>query len=327
MQVLRILQGFLNIYFREVKYLNYIDKDFRELSNLIKVMDLNEIKFNIKNNFIKLNSTTQSNIEKFLNDFLFWGRLDIKNGIEDEINNKANTLKTHIDDFIWMYNKLNDYTSKKVLYAILNNWLTYDFKNLTEIMDNRFFNYFDLDLIPFSHDEVIVDLGCYTGDTIIDYFKTYGLNGYRKIYCFDIFEDVLNKAKNNLKNFKNIEFIKKAICNHRGKVSLFSNQFDSSNRITYEGDHLIDSNTLDNEITEKITMIKMDIESSEYEALLGSKEHIKNDKPKLLISIYHGFDDVWRIIKLIDSFNSDYKYYLRYYGGPIFPTEITLIAI
>ena len=71
----------------------------------------------------------------------------------------------------------------------------------------------------------------------------------------------------------------------------------------------------------------MDIEGSEYEALLGSKEHIKNDKPKLLISIYHGFDDVWRIIKLIDSFNSDYKYYLRYYGGPIFPTEITLIAI
>lgn len=307
--------------------MNYIDKDFQELSNLIKVMDLNEIKFNIKNNFIKLNSTTQSNIEKFLNDFLFWGRLDIKNGIEDEINNKANTLKTHIDDFIWMYNKLNDYTSKKVLYAILNNWLNYDFKNLTEIMDNRFFNYFDLDLIPFSRDEVIVDLGCYTGDTIIDYFKTYGLNGYRKIYCFDIFEDVLNKAKNNLKNFKNIEFIKKAICNHRGKVSLFSNQFDSSNRITYEGDNLIDSNTLDNEITEKITMIKMDIEGSEYEALLGSKEHIKNDKPKLLISIYHGFDDVWRIIKLIDSFNSDYKYYLRYYGGPIFPTEITLIAI
>lgn len=307
--------------------MNYIDKDFRELSNLIKVMDLNEIKFNIKNNFIKLNSTTQSNIEKFLNDFLFWGRLDIKNGIEDEINNKANTLKTHIDDFIWMYNKLNDYTSKKVLYAILNNWLNYDFKNLTEIMDNRFFNYFDLDLIPFSQDEVIVDLGCYTGDTIIDYFKTYGLNGYRKIYCFDIFEDVLNKAKNNLENFKNIEFIKKAICNHRGKVSLFSNQFDSSNRITYVGNNLIDSNTLDNEITEKITMIKMDIEGSEYEALLGSKEHIKNDKPKLLISIYHGFDDVWRIIKLIDSFNSDYKYYLRYYGGPIFPTEITLIAI
>lgn len=307
--------------------MNYIDKDFQELSNLIKVMDLNEIKFNIKNNFIKLNSTTQSNIEKFLNDFLFWGRLDIKNGIEDEINNKANTLKTHIDDFIWMYSKLNDYTSKKVLYAILNNWLNYDFKNLTEIMDNRFFNYFDLDLIPFSHDEVIVDLGCYTGDTIIDYFKTYGLIGYKKIYCFDIFEDVLNKVKNNLKNFKNIEFIKKAICNHRGKVSLFSNQFDSSNRITYEGDNLIDSNTLDNEITEKITMIKMDIEGSEYEALLGSKEHIKNDKPKLLISIYHGFDDVWRIIKLIDSFNSDYKYYLRYYGGPIFPTEITLIAI
>lgn len=307
--------------------MNYIDKNFQELSNLIKVMDLNEIKFNIKNNFIKLNSTTQSNIEKFLNDFLFWGRLDIKNGIEDEINNKANTLKTHIDDFIWMYNKLNDYTSKKVLYAILNNWLNYDFKNLTEIMDNRFFNYFDLDLIPFSHDEVIVDLGCYTGDTIIDYFKTYGLIGYKKIYCFDIFEYVLNKAKNNLKNFKNIEFIKKAICNHKGKVSLFSNQFDSSNRITYVGDHLIDSNTLDNEITEKITMIKMDIEGSEYEALLGSKEHIKNDKPKLLISIYHGFDDVWRIIKLIDSFNSDYKYYLRYYGGPIFPTEITLIAI
>ena len=70
----------------------------------------------------------------------------------------------------------------------------------------------------------------------------------------------------------------------------------------------------------------MDIEGAEFKALNGCKEHIKNDSPTLLISIYHGFDDLIRIPKLIKSFNKNYNFYLRYYGGNIFPTEIVLVA-
>ncbi len=70
----------------------------------------------------------------------------------------------------------------------------------------------------------------------------------------------------------------------------------------------------------------MDIEGAEYKALEGCREHIKKDTPTLLISIYHGFNDLIKIPKLINSINKNYNFYLRYYGGNIFPTEIVLIA-
>ena len=50
------------------------------------------------------------------------------------------------------------------------------------------------------------------------------------------------------------------------------------------------------------------------------------DTPTLLRSSYHGFNDLIRIPKLINSINKNYNFYLRYYGGNIFPTEIVLIA-
>ena len=59
---------------------------------------------------------------------------------------------------------------------------------------------------------------------------------------------------------------------------------------------------------------------------LFSDKHIKNDSPTLLISIYHGFNDLIRIPKLINSINKNYNFYLRYYGGNIFPTEIVFIC-
>lgn len=74
-------------------------------------------------------------------------------------------------------------------------------------------------------------------------------------------------------------------------------------------------------------MIKMDIEGFEYKALEGSKKHIKKTHPKLLISVYHNHDDIYRIPKLIENICSEYKFYLRFYGTNLFPTEIVLFGI
>ena len=85
--------------------------------------------------------------------------------------------------------------------------------------------------------------------------------------------------------------------------------------------------TLDEDIGEAITIIKADIEGFEQEAIKGAINHIKNDHPKLLISVYHKNEDLWKIPKMIKEIDSTYKFYLRYHGGSIYPTEITLIAI
>ena len=90
---------------------------------------------------------------------------------------------------------------------------------------------------------------------------------------------------------------------------------------------LVEGVALDEDIKEKISMVKMDIEGSEMKALAGMKEHIKNDTPILLISVYHNNTDLVEIPKYIRSLNGNYDYYLRYYGGCVYATEIVLFAL
>ncbi len=71
----------------------------------------------------------------------------------------------------------------------------------------------------------------------------------------------------------------------------------------------------------------MDIEGYEQKALLGAEQHIKNEHPKLLISVYHNHEDLWKIPMMIKNMDDNYKLYLRYYGNNVFPTEIVLMAI
>ena len=79
---------------------------------------------------------------------------------------------------------------------------------------------------------------------------------------------------------------------------------------------------------EKITFIKMDIEGAEKDAIKGAKNHIKNEKPKLLVSAYHIPEDIFAIPKLIDDIREDYKFYMRYNGYcAIWPCDYILFAV
>ena len=306
--------------------MNIIDKNFNDFVLKIKNMNLEEIFLNIKNNFNKVHPDTQKSIQKFLNDFNYWGTLDIEKNDYNEIYEKAKSFYEHIDDYIWLYNNLKDYTSKKILFAILNNWYQYDFSTLKECMNYNYKHYFDLDVIPNCDNQVFVDVGAYIGDTTLDYIKIY--NNYKKIYCYEITNYTMAILKNNLGEYKNIVYKNKAVSCENSILYLKNSLVNSSaNQVDNNGEIEIETVSLDNDILEKIDMIKMDIEGSEYNALIGAKNHIINDNPILLISVYHNNEDLWKLPKLIYEYNNNYNFYLRYYGNNIFPTEIVLFAI
>ncbi len=306
--------------------MNIVDKNFNELILKIKNMTLEEIFINIKNSFNKIHKDTQKSIENFLNQFKYWGTLDSEKNDYNEIYEKAKSLYEHIDDYVWLYNNLSDYSSKKLLYGILNNWYQYDFTTLKECMNYNYKHYFDLDIIPHSNNQVFVDVGAYIGDTTMDFINTY--NNYKNIYCYEITLETMAKLKNNLSKYNNIIFKNKAVTNENSIMYLKESSVNSSaNQIDNNGTIEIKTVSLDNDILEKIDIIKMDIEGGEYDALIGCKNHIINDNPTLLISVYHNNEDLWKLPKLINKFNNNYNYYLRYYSNYIFPTEIVLFVI
>lgn len=72
------------------------------------------------------------------------------------------------------------------------------------------------------------------------------------------------------------------------------------------------------------TLVKMDIEGAEHEALLGAQEMIRRHRPGLAVCVYHRPEHLWQIPLLIRSWDLGYRFYLRLHRYSAF--ELVLYA-
>lgn len=307
--------------------MNFIDEKFFKIIEEFEVLPKEEIEKKMVLFYKFLPSNIKKSLENFFKSYNFWGTLDEASEDYDIFKKKAQIFKEKREDFVWLYDSLKDYKSKTILLSILNNYYNFDLNGLNLVADKTYKHYFDLDLLPSCKNEVFVDVGAYTGDTVLDYIASYGMS-YNKIYCYEITESMVLYMKNNFSNLPNVEIRNLAVAERVGKLYLDANSTSASaNRVKEAGVDAVNAVSLDEDIKEKISMIKMDIEGGEISAIKGVKEHIKNDLPKLFISVYHSNDDIITIPKLIQSYTDKYDFYLRYYGGNLYATEIVLICL
>lgn len=273
------------------------------------------------------NPTLGNNYQNYYTYFKnYWGALNIKEGNFDVVEQRVRVLKEHSADFKWLYNKLGDHRSKKVLFGILYNWLYFEYDILPKITEGNFEDYFDLDLIQCDENEVLVDLGAFTGDSAKAFIDSYGK--YKRIYCYDVTESSIEKCREALSGYDNIIIRNKGVGSKKGimYVKPFGSS-GSSNTISNEGTIPVEIVTIDEDIDEPITLIKMDIEGAEQEAIRGCQRHIVTEHPKLAICTYHNNEDIWKVPKMIYELNPDYKFYMRYNGKQIGPTEYVFFAL
>lgn len=228
---------------------------------------------------------------------------------------KSEFILEHIDDFENVYCYLEDEKSRHVFRNLLNYKLTYKKEYVSAVVDEG--QYFDPDLVKLPKETVFIDAGSYTGDTLKEFVKFTG-GVYEKAICL---EPVI----------ANIELIKKEIIkNNYHDVDVFAVgasdiekvlYFDSKNGMSARpsalGDTKVECDSIDN-ICEKngykrLDFIKMDIEGSEYDALLGAKNAIKKWHPLLAICVYHKDDDFYKIPNLIKNICPEYRIYFRQY--------------
>ena len=307
--------------------MNVIDRNFSELVQEIHSLSEKELYYRIRRDFDRVPAETRKSCQDFFNRFGYWGRLDPQQGISEQIELKELALFEHIGEYAWLYERLEDYRSKKTLYSILSNWYRYDFTSTAQTKEYMYDDYFDLDVVSCTPEEVVVDLGAYTGDTVKSYIRNYGEDCYRRIYCYEITPDSFGKLQKNLAGLRDIELRLKGVADMPGRLSLSPNEYASANRLLPDSEGEVEVTTLDLDIEEPVTLIKADIEGMEQRALAGARGHILNDHPKLLISVYHSNEDLWRIPQIIHEISRDYRFYLRYRGSPIYPTEISLLAV
>lgn len=321
------LGGMREVLEKQYQAENIWDERFVRLMDRVLYVDFDMIVESAKNSLFECGAERIGRLCWYYQTFHeMWGTLDILNDQYDVIINRVTVLKEHREDFVWLYKQLGDQRSRLVLVSILYSWITFDPFYIRVMKEANFTDYFDLDLVKCGANEVMVDLGAWTGDSTLNYIQTYGK--YKRIYCYEIDESSMKKMKKNLSEYSGIEFRNKGAGNKNG-IGYIEGEPDSTcNKLTErKSGKEVELVRLDDDIDEKVTLIKMDIEGAEQEALLGASRHIREERPKLLISVYHNNEDIWKIPRMVREMYPEYQFYLRSNGNQPGPAEIVLLAI
>jgi FkbM family methyltransferase len=230
----------------------------------------------------------------------------------------------HMDEFENVGERLKDEYSKELYKAYISSQMTGDIDAIQIYSES---NQYFADFMPDAYD-VFIDIGAYTGDTLIEAKKQ--MRSVKRYVAFEPDEDNIAALKNNIDKYSiaNVQIIEKGAYETSGTLSFSSD--GSSSTISEDGDEKISVCALDDVIhlkeDEKKILIKMDIEGSEVYAIRGAKKLIKEHHPYLAICVYHKRDDLITIPHLLDEIsNNGYSYYLRYYGDNF--RELVLYAV
>lgn len=202
---------------------------------------------------------------------------------------------------------LEDNKSKEIYLKWINMGKVLS-ENLFENEDNQYF----VNNIKFEKGySRFIDCGAYTGDTAQEIKNNKGI--IKAIACFEADINNYNILVENIKKNRVAEeeiLIPCAVLDTQ-KVLKFNNNSNSS-CISEDGNGMIITTSIDNCLKDFApTFIKMDIEGSEEEALIGAKETIEKYKPDLAICVYHKIEHMWKLMIYINSIVKGYKFYMR----------------
>lgn len=297
-----------------------LTSQFHELMDGCTFKDQEEAEQQIQASFDRISHANQVILTNYWKTFPLWGKDN-----HEVYSNIATAFYKNREKFQWMYDHLQDNQSRKVFTSVLRRWRYFDTEQDSSVKEMRYDDYFDRELVFCDEDEVFVDLGGYIGDTFLSYIKNYGT--CKRYYCYEISKGNFEKICRLSNKYPMLDCRLKGAGDKADVMYLHTGNHDSANHLEKSGLETVEVVAIDEDITEPITFLKMDIEGAEQSALRGCEQHIKEDKPKLALSVYHNFEDIWKLAYMVEEWVPGYHFYLRYHGGNFWPSEITLIGI
>ncbi len=238
----------------------------------------------------------------------------------EQVSMSMEEFQEHLAGYEKAYDFFDDEESRKIILETISNYL---FNRLFEYdqPDNSYFP----DQFSFGEEEVFVDGGLYTGDTTEAFIKK--VNGkYNRIIGFDIDKNNLMVAYKNLDSIPRIDIVEKGLWNQTEKRTAELGIMAGSNVKENAEDEveLISLDEFFKDIPQKDypSFIKLDIEGSEQQALIGAEKIIKECAPKLAICVYHKPEDIYVVPDLLKKMNTNYKFFLKHYSPYIWDTVL-----
>lgn len=207
-----------------------------------------------------------------------------------------------------VYERLADEQSRRVFANVLNYKLSGKPQYLWECETERFD---DLkQLFAFTDAEIYLDLGAYDGDTVREFLSLTD-GRYTKITAVEADRRNYRKLCAKTEGLAALRTVEAAVWDEDTELE-FSDSGGRQSTLIGAHKRMVKAVKMDNLLGEEpVTYIKMDVEGAEKQALLGLKEHILRDKPKMFIAAYHYDNDFFALPELIWQLRPDYKIYLR----------------
>jgi FkbM family methyltransferase len=169
-------------------------------------------------------------------------------------------------------------------------------------------------------DNVIIDAGAYVLDSALAFRDVTNAEIHSFEPTKESYEQGLETIK--LNNLKNIISVNEGLGDKEGECKVCaSNEYNlGSNFLDYSNtdktsfktsEYNIKINTIDNYVEKNnlnVGMIKVDVEGFELPLLKGALETIKSQKPIILLSIYHNYNDFYKLKPWLDKLDLGYKF-------------------
>ena len=228
-----------------------------------------------------------------------------------------------------VYQMLEDDESKRIYANVICNRIANKNSQIVykELYSNgQYFN--PQSVYAVEKNECFVDVGAFDGDSIAEFINFVGYN-FHSIHAFELSKKTFEKLENRVKDFTT-DIQGKIHCYNYGAWNI-DIELPCGEEKTHTGEgcsinkgkndfldederEVIRCLPLDQLLyDEPVTLLKMDVEGAEQNALKGCKNIIQEKKPKLAICIYHNVDDLWEIPIMIKQLVPEYKLFVRHH--------------
>lgn len=214
------------------------------------------------------------------------------------------------EKFDYVYDRLADSKSREVYENIINFKISGKPCYLDSCTTTREEVYENI--IPLRDGEVFVDLGAYNGDTALEFSNECEKAGitYKSIYAFEPNAKNYRKLGVNTQALHDINAINACAWNVDTELRFTKGE----GRMTKEdpnGEIVIAARSVDSVVEEPVTLIKLDVEGSEREAIEGASKKISSGA-NIICALYHRNEDMFAIPIQILKLNPNMKIYVRH---------------
>lgn len=208
----------------------------------------------------------------------------------------------------WVMERLEDAYSRDTLARVLKFRSSFDVTPLAMFpfdIKNQYIESF-VEGMSYRH---LIDGGAYDGSSTLAL-----LNGYPSIRSSTLFEPnvAMHASIHKLLAGRRYELIGSGLWSVGGQRR-FTPDRGPTGAIDDNGTETITVSRLDDFACEDATLIKLDVEGAELEALRGASRTIVEHRPGLAVAAYHNNRHFYEIPQLVLGLRPDYRMRLRHY--------------